>query len=413
MPSGGMGSISETTVARGAVAGSHHRLATTLVHAGREDLTSLGVHAPPLDRSTTYPVTDLAAGIASLDAMVAGGHPEGSSIYARAHNPTTARWERAIATLEGTETAVAFASGMAAMSATLLAAGVTGRHVVAVRPLYGGSDHLLASGLLGTEVTWATPETVGDACREDTALVVLETPSNPTLDLVDLALVRDRAGDVPVLVDNTFATPVLQRPADHGIDYVVHSATKWLGGHGDVLAGVVATSEERAAAIRQLRIVLGAVLDPQAAWLLHRSLPTLALRVEAAQATATQLAARLAAHPAVAAVHHPSRPGADPQGLLGRQLRGPGGILAFELTGGMAAASAVMRTVSLITSAVSLGSTDTLIEHPAGLTHRVVDPEAQAGAGITPGLLRLSVGLEDVEDLWADLTTALDAASRP
>lgn len=282
------------------------RLATALVHGGRDDLGTLGVHAPPLDRSTTYPVTDLAEGIASLDAMIAGGHPQGSSIYARAHNPTTARWEQAIAELEGTETAVAYASGMAAMSAALLASGAGGGgHVVAVRPLYGGSDHLLASGVLGTEVTWAPASGIAGALREDTALVILETPSNPMLDLVDLARVVEDAGSVPVLVDNTFATPVLQRPAEHGVTWVLHSATKWLGGHGDVLAGVIACDEQRAAPLRQLRIGLGAVLDPQAAWLLHRSLPTLALRVDASQATATELAARLAAHPSVTRVFHP------------------------------------------------------------------------------------------------------------
>ncbi len=392
------------------------RLATALVHGGRDDFAALGVHAPPLDRSTTYPVRDLAAGIASLDAMIAGGQPEGSSIYARAHNPTTARFEQAIAELEGTQAAVAYASGMAAMSAALLASGAAGGgHVVAVRPLYGGSDHLLASGVLGTEVTWAPADGIAAAVREDTALVILETPSNPMLDLVDLAQVVADAGQVPVLVDNTFATPVLQRPAELGVTWVLHSATKWLGGHGDVLAGVIACDEPRAAPLRQVRIGLGAVLDPQAAWLLHRSLPTLALRVEASQATATELATRLATHPTVTRVFHPSRPGADPAGLIGRQMRGPGGVLALEVTGGLEAAAAVMSAVRLLTPAVSLGSTDTLIEHPAGLTHRVVDDDAQAGVGITPGLLRISVGLEDVEDLWEDLEQALkvaDAAGR-
>lgn len=394
---------------QGATGADRRRMATALVHGGRDDLGALGVHAPPLDRSSTYPVGDLAAGIASLDAMIAGGHPQGSSIYSRAHNPTTARWETAIAELEGTETAVAFSSGMAAMTATLLAAGATNGHVVAIRPLYGGSDHLLGSGLFGTEVTWAPADGVGDAIRDDTVMVILETPSNPTLDLVDLDAVCAQAGDVPVLVDNTFATPVLQRPARHGVTWVLHSATKWLGGHGDVLAGVVACSEERATALRQVRIGTGGVLDPQASWLLHRSLPTLALRVNASQANAVELAARLAEHPAIVRVHHPSRPGADPHALIGRQMAGPGAILAFELAGGMPAAATVMDHVRLLTSAVSLGSTDTLIEHPAGLTHRVVDADAQAGSGITPGLLRISAGIEDVEDLWDDLVQALAA----
>jgi methionine-gamma-lyase len=387
------------------------RLATRVVHGGREDLTGLGVHAPPLDRSTTYPVTTLAEGTRELDAMAAGAHPTGSPVYARLHNPTVARWERAIADLEHADEAVAFGSGMAAIAATLLAAGVVGRHVVAVRPLYGGTDHLLACGLLGARTTYVEPDGVADALEPDTALVVVETPSNPTLTLVDLAAVVRQAGDVPVLVDNTFATPINQRPLDHGATWAVHSATKALGGHGDVVAGVVACADGAARALRQVRVVTGALLDPQAAALLHRSLPTLALRVRAAEATATELAARLAVHPGVRRVLHPSLAACDPLGLVGRQLDGPGAVLAVEVVGGLDAAAEVMAAVRLLTPAVSLGSTDSLIEHPAGLTHRVVDPAALTATGVTPGLLRVSVGLEDVEDLWEDLDRAIATAT--
>jgi methionine-gamma-lyase len=295
----------------------------------------------------------------------------------------------------------------------LLAAGAVGRHVVGVRPLYGGTDHLLASGLLGCHVTWATNDEVADAIRPDTALVVVESPGNPTLRLVDLEALVAAAGDTPVLVDNTFATPILQRPLTLGATWVVHSATKALGGHSDVIAGVVATDEERARTLRQVRVVTGALLDPQAAYLLHRSVPTLALRIRAAQTNAQVLAARLAEHPAVDTVHYPGLPGGDPLGLIGRQMAGPGTILAFEVRGGQDVAAAVMKSVELITPAVSLGSTDTLIEHPAGLTHRVVDDEGLRSGGITPGLLRLSVGIEDVEDLWDDLVAALDIADPP
>jgi methionine-gamma-lyase len=214
---------------------------TTVVHAGRERFDQLGVHAPPIDRSTTYPLTSLDEGTESLDAMAAGGHPEGSAVYARLHNPTVASWEQGIAQLEQADEAVAFGSGMAAITAVLLAAGAVGRHVVGVRPLYGGTDHLLASGLLGCRVTWARPDEVAAAIEDDTALVVVETPSNPTLQLVDLGRSSTAAGDVPVLVDNTFATPILQQPLTHGATWAVHSATKALGGHSDVIAGVVAT----------------------------------------------------------------------------------------------------------------------------------------------------------------------------
>jgi methionine-gamma-lyase len=383
---------------------------TVVVHAGRERFDQLGVHAPPIDRSTTYPLTSLDEGTASLEAMAAGGHPEGSAVYARLHNPTVARWERAIARLERADDAVAYGSGMAAITAVLLAAGAVGRHVVGVRPLYGGTDHLLASGLLGCRVTWATPDEVADAIEEDTALVVVESPGNPTLRLVDLAALVEAAGGTPVLVDNTFATPILQQPLTLGASWVVHSATKALGGHSDVIAGVVATDEERARTLRQVRVATGALLDPQAAYLLHRSVPTLALRIRAAQANAQVLAERLEAHPAVEAVHYPGLPSGDPLGLVGRQMAGPGTILAFAIAGGQQAAAAVMKSVDLITPAVSLGSTDTLIEHPAGLTHRVVDEDGLASGGITPGLLRISVGIEDVEDLWADLATAIEFA---
>ena len=381
---------------------------TTAVHAGREDFTALGVHAPPLDLSSTYPVVDLDRAGESIDAMIAGGAPtDGGLVYSRLWNPTVARFESALATLEGTDEAVAFASGMAGLSAILLACTVSGqRHVVAVRPLYGGTDHVLSTGLLGTEVTWTDAKRVGDALRPDTGLVVFETPANPTLELVDIADVVAQAGGVPVLVDSTFATPVLQRPAQLGAAMVLHSATKFLGGHGDVVGGVVACTPEWAARLRPIRIVTGAVLHPLAAYLLLRGLPTLHIRVETQQRTATQVADFLAGHPSVTAVHHPSRPGADPLGLIGRQQSGPGSVLSFDVRGGLEAASRVATSMRLVTHAVSLGGTDSLIEHPASLTHRVVEESAKPHES----LLRMSVGLEDLEDLVADLDQALRAA---
>lgn len=385
---------------------------TLAVHAGREELRALGVHAPPIDLSSTYPVRDLARGGESLEAMALGGHPEGSPVYSRLFNPTVARFEEALAALEEADEAVAFGSGMAALTAVLMAARERGRHVVAVRPLYGGTDHLLASGLLGLEVSWATPGTIRESIRPDTALVLLETPANPTLALVDLERAAEAAGDVPLLVDNTFATPVLQNPLRHGASLVLHSATKFLGGHGDVLAGVVATSAARARELRKVRVITGNVLHPLAAYLLHRGLPTLPLRVRAAQENAARLATRLSGHPAVSAVHYPGLPGRGGSGLLGRQMRGPGAVLAFELRGGRAAAASVMASVRLLTPAVSLGSVDSLIQHPAALTHRVVEEAARRGSGISEGLLRVSAGVEDARDLWEDLEQALEAAQR-
>ena len=388
------------------------QLETLAVHAGRDDLTRLGVHAPPIDLSSTYPVHDLAEGTASLDAFAAGAATAPNAIYSRLHNPTVARFETALAALEGAEEGVAFASGMAAMTACLMAARQRGTHVVAVRPLYGGTDHLLSSGLLGLEVSWVHADEVGAACRPDTALVVVETPANPTCELVDVERIVRQAGRVPVLVDSTFATPILQRPLELGAAIVLHSATKFLGGHGDVLAGVVATSAEHAALLRQIRIVTGGVLHPLAGYLLHRGLATLPIRVERAQQTAGEIARRLAAHPAVRKVHYPGLPGGDPLGLLGRQMAGPGSVLAFDLAGGYDAAAALLRPLELLTVAVSLGSTDSLIQHPAGLTHRVVDAAAREASGVGQGMLRLSVGLEAADDLWADLERGLREAMR-
>ena len=388
-----------------------HSFRTNAVHAGRADLGDLGVHALPLDLSTTNPLTSLAEANQSLDIMAHGGKPQGSSVYARLHNPTVGRFEEALARLEGADEAVAFSSGMAAMTACLLAAREHGNHVVAIRPLYGGTDHLLASGLLGMEVSWSSPEGVADALRPDTALVILETPGNPTLDLVDIEMVVKQARGIPVLVDSTFATPVLQRPLEHGAWIVLHSATKFLGGHGDVIAGVVATDEKWAAALRRVRVVTGGILHPLAAYLLHRGLQTLPVRVEAAQRSAIEIANRLQEHPTVERVLFPGLPRMDPLGLVGRQMDGPGAIVAFEMAGGRGAAETVLEQVRLMTPAVSLGSTDTLIQHPAALTHHVVDPQARECCGISQGLLRISVGLEDVDDLWTDLSQAIDRAT--
>ncbi len=385
------------------------RFETLAVHAGREDFEALGVHASPLDLSSTYPIRDLEAGGASLEAMALGGLPQGSSVYARLHNPTVARYEGALAQLEGAEEAVAFASGMAAVTAILMAAAQKGKHVVAVRPLYGGTDHLLASGLLGLDVTFAEPHEIKQAIRPDTSLVLVETPANPTLQLVDIADVVAQAGKVPVMVDNTFATPVLQRPLEQGATLVLHSGTKFLGGHGDVIAGIVATNGEWAIELRKVRVITGNILHPLAAYLLHRGLPTLSLRVKAAQEGAAIIAERLKSHPEVGEIHWP---GFDTTGIAKKQMSGPGSVLAFELKGGFEAAKALMASVKLMTPAVSLGSTDTLIQHPAALTHRVVSEAGKKQGHISMGLIRLSVGLEHPEDLWADLNQALVAAEK-
>lgn len=379
---------------------------TLAVHAGREDLTGLGLHALPIDLSTTNPLPDIETGGDSYETLAGGGRPVegGSNVYARLWNPTVARFESGLARLEHAETAVAFASGMAALSAAILAyAGATSmRHVVAVRPLYGGTDHILATGLLGTEVSFCEPDEVAASIREDTGLVIMETPANPTLELVSIRAVVDQAAEVPVLVDNTFATPVLQNPIDHGAALVMHSATKYLGGHGDVVGGVIACSEQHAQRLRPIRAITGGILHPLAAYLLHRGLATLPLRVRAQQATAQRLAEWLRGHDAVAEVFYPGEH-SDPQGVLGTQMRGTGAMLSIRLRGGLEAAERLTSTVGIFTHAVSLGGVDSLIEHPAALTHRPVAGDARPDAGI----VRMSIGLENAEDLIADLARGL------
>ncbi|MDX1645675.1 MAG: aminotransferase class I/II-fold pyridoxal phosphate-dependent enzyme [Longimicrobiales bacterium] len=392
----------------------------------REGIEAGIPHVPAIDLSTTYGFRTSAAAARSMDTLLEGDFRAPNPIYARLHNPTVAGFEGALAELEGAESSVAFATGMAAISATIMAAsmpdeGIRRPHVVAVRPLYGGTDHLLTSGMLGTSVAWASADEVADAFRPDTGLVLLETPANPTLAMVDIRdVVRQsreaarRIGHaVPVVVDSTFATPVLQTPIALGADLVIHSATKFLGGHGDVMGGVVAGSAFWAHRLRQIRMVTGAILHPLAGYLLHRGLQTLAMRVRSQQETAQELAERLRTHPAVATVHYPGLSGdARERRLLATQQKGPGSVLAFRVRGGPEAAARVVESVGLITPAVSLGSVDTLIQAPAQLTHRVVDAADRHAAGVPDDLLRLSVGLEAVDDLWADLDGALTAGRR-
>lgn len=387
------------------------QLDSQVVHAGRSDFSELGVHAPPIDLSSTYPIHDLSSATRALDGFVEGKQDPKNPIYARLYNPTVGRFEEAMSALELTESAVAFSSGMAALTACLLAARPVGQHVVAIRPLYGGSDHLISSDLLGMEVTWTDQDHVYEAIRKDTSLVILETPGNPTLSLIDIPYVVEQAGRVPVLVDSTFATPINQQPAEMGATMVLHSGTKYLGGHGDVVAGVVATSETWARKLRQVRVATGAILHPLAAFLLHRGLATLSVRIEKAQSTARILAQKIKEHPLVDRVYFPGFRECDPRELVGSQMRGPGCMIALELKGGHNVAASVMQHVKLMTPAVSLGSTDTLIQHPAGLTHRVMDPETRESTGISESMLRISVGLENPDDLWADLEHAFETSS--
>ncbi|PEN14085.1 cystathionine gamma-synthase [Longibacter salinarum] len=387
---------------------------TTAVHAGRADIRARGLHAPPIDLSSTYPISGMDSAANSVTEFAHGARVSDEPVYARLYNPTVANAESAVADLEHASDCVAYGSGMAAMTATLMAARLAivsenpdaHPHVLAVRPIYGTGDHLLSSPMLGLDVKWVDADDVAQHVGPETALVWIETPANPTLELVDIAAIKEQAGEVPVCVDSTFAPPVLQRPLDHGATCSMHSATKFLGGHGDVVAGVVSTNDaEWADRLRHVRVVTGGLLHPMAAYLLHRSLPSLPGRVLQAQSTATDLAERCEEHTAVQRVHMPGR--SEQADLRARQMSGPGTMIAFDV-GTREKARNVVESVELMTAAVSLGSVDTLIQHPASMTHGVVDEAAKSDHGITPGLLRLSVGLENADDLWQDLSQALD-----
>ncbi|MFE6051275.1 trans-sulfuration enzyme family protein [Kitasatospora sp. NPDC056446] len=353
----------------------------------------------------------------TADALVqAHEGPDGAFFYNRYGNPTVRSLEGAVADLEGGTGALATASGMGAITTVLLALLRTGDHVVAQRSLYGGTFALLADlaerrGVTVTLVGGDDPAEVEAALRPETRVLYLETVSNPTTrvtDLPGLIGVAKRAG-VPSVVDNTFATPLLCRPIEHGADIVVHSATKYLGGHSDVLAGIAVFADpDLHRRVWQQSLELGATVDPFAAWLTLRGMQTLALRVRRHCDTALDLAGRLSGHPAVAAVHYPGLP-AHPDHELARRLLpdGHGGVLAFDLAGGREAARAFTESVRLASLAPSLGGVHSLVLHPASTSHRQLSDEELAAAGVGAGLVRMSVGIEHPEDIWADVEQAL------
>ena len=343
--------------------------------------------------------------------------PRGGFAYSRNANPTVRALEQAVAGLEGGVAGVATSSGMGAIAVALGAHLRTGAHLVVQRSIYGGTMALLQDligrwGVRISEVDGADPAAVAAAFTDDTAVLYLETISNPMTGVADIAgaAALARAAGVITVVDNTFATPLLCRPLELGADVVVHSATKYLGGHSDVTGGVAVYGEEqRFRAGWAHAVTTGVTPDPFAAWLVLRGLQTLPLRIRAACANATELASRLAAHPGVAAVHHPSRPEHPQHALAAGMLAAPGAMLSFDLAGGRHAAARFAESVRLLTQAPSLGGVETLVMHPASASHRAYSDDALAAAGISQGTVRISTGVEDVDDLWADIEQALAA----
>jgi methionine-gamma-lyase len=338
-------------------------------------------------------------------------------VYSRGYgNPTVDAFQETMADLEGTEAALGFASGMAAISTLLLTLTGEGRRVVAGGALYGGTVSVLRHLLprFGVEVTFVDPTDPDEvkAALPDAALFYCETIVNPTTAVPDLRALADVCRDAGVasVVDNTFASPYLCTPASLGFDAVLHSATKYIGGHADLIGGVLCTSEELFRRVRATVIDLGGAMPPLEAWLALRGLATLGLRMEHHCRSASLLAAALEGHPRVERVWYPGLASHPQHEVAAQQLRAPGGTLAFEVAGGLEAGNRVAEALELAWIGGSLGGVQTLVAHAATTTHRQLDPDARRAAGIGDGLLRVAVGLEDPDDLIEDFTRALDRA---
>ncbi|UWR13491.1 methionine gamma-lyase [Sulfitobacter mediterraneus] len=385
---------------------------TRAIHHGYDPQSHQGALNPPVYMSSTFTFDTAESG----GAMFAG-EKEGH-FYSRISNPTLDHLEQRIANLEGGEAGLCTASGMGAITSTLWSFLEAGDEVIIDKTLYGCTFAFMTHGLprFGVKVTlvdMTNPENLTHAISTKTKIVYFETPANPNNRLVDIAAVSriaQRAG-AKVVVDNTYATPVITRPLEHGADIVVHSATKFLSGHGDVVAGLIVGSLEDITQIRLvgLKDMTGAVMSPMTAMLLLRGIKTLELRMERHCKTAAEVAQALEAHPAVLSVSYPGLDSFAQRDLARRQMASFGGMIPFEVKGGKAGGIALMNRLNLIQRAVSLGDAESLIQHPASMTHSTYTPEERAEHGIAEGLVRLSVGLEGAADLINDLHGALGA----
>ena len=386
-------------------------LGTTAIHAGT--LKNLyGTLAMPIYQTSTF----------IFDSAEQGGRrfalEEAGYIYTRLGNPTTTVLEDKIAALEEGEAAVATSSGMGAISSTLWTVLKAGDHIVTDKTLYGCTFALMCHGLtrFGIDVTFVDTsnlDEVKNAMKENTRVVYLETPANPNLKIVDIEALAKLAHTNPntlVIVDNTFATPYMQKPLTLGADVVVHSVTKYINGHGDVIAGLVITNKALADQIRfvGLKDMTGAVLGPQDAYYIIRGMKTFEIRMERHCKNARRVVEFLNNHPKIEKVYYPgleTHPGYE---IAKKQMKDFGAMISFELKGGFEAGKTLLNSLKLCSLAVSLGDTETLIQHPASMTHSPYTKEEREAAGITDGLVRLSVGLENVEDIIADLEHGLE-----
>ncbi len=397
-------------VGTGKMKKTHTNFHTTVVHAGacRE---SFGSVVPPIYQTSTFAFANTQVG-ADRFAGKADGY-----IYTRLSNPTIGALEDCVAALEEGAGAIATSSGMGALTTICLALLESDRHVVSTASLYGTSrtlmeKHLGRFGVTSSFVDSSDPEQVRGAIRKNTRMVYVETPSNPMMQVTDIQAVARVAHEHGALlvVDSTFASPYLQKPLVLDADVVLHSVTKFINGHADVVGGIIVARDE--AVCRQLRemmIIAGCNMDPHQAFLVHRGLKTLALRMERAQESALKIARWLEGRDEVAWVRYVGLPSHPQYETARRQMKGPGAMISFELKGGLEAGKRLLNHVHLVVLAVSLGGVESLIEHPASMTHAGLGREERLAAGITDGLVRYSVGIEDADDLIEDLRQALEA----
>jgi len=391
----------------GIILTNKRRFETAAIHDGYNAKEMLGSLSTPLFQTSTYEFNSAEHGEKSFL-----GEEEGY-IYSRLGNPTIDVLERRIAQLEGGESALAFASGMGAISAVLIALTKADDHVICSSGLYGCTFGLLMMmkekynmSIDFSDLT--SEEDIRKLIKPETACIYVETPINPTMQLIDLQLVSKIAKEhhIPVVVDNTFASPYLQRPIELGCDVVVHSATKYLNGHGDVIAGLAIGKQEFLDEVAATtRKDMGAILAPFDAWLLLRGLKTLPIRMDRHSDNAEKVVEKLSIHPKVKEVFYP---GYGDETIFSKQMKRGGGTLAFEIKGDKWEAQQLLNGLSFIKVAVSLGDAETLIEHPATMTHAVIPEEKRLEMGIKDTLIRMSIGLEAWEDIWADLKQALD-----
>ncbi|WP_040978178.1 methionine gamma-lyase [Oceanobacillus jeddahense] len=382
---------------------------TAMIHEGYDSKELLGSLTPPLFQTSTFTFDTAEQGAARF-----AGEEEGH-VYSRVSNPTVQILEKKLAALEKGEKGLAFASGMAAISAVLIALTKANDHIICSSGLYGCTFGLLSMmdekyNIQTDYVAMTEAKKIEEKIRPETKVFYIETPINPTMEVIDLELVISIAKkhDILVVVDNTFSTPYLQRPLELGADVVVHSATKYLSGHGDVIAGLAVGKKEL---MEQIAVTtqkdIGGVLSPFDAWLVIRGLKTLPLRMDRHSENALQITEKLKQHPKVKHVFYPGDPDAEGYSITKKQMKSGGGTLSFEIDGGKEEVQAFLNKLQFIKIAVSLGDTETLIQHPATMTHSVIPVEQRQKMGITDALIRLSVGIEAWQDLWEDLDQAL------